>query len=61
MGDTNLVMITDDGVSGVTMNRPGFNEMMSELNKGHASAVFVKDECVIIELKSESPSKYGAL
>lgn len=43
MGYTNLVTYCDDGVSGVTMNRPGFNEMMSELEKGHASAVFVKD------------------
>ncbi len=47
MGYTNLVIFTDDGVSGVTMNRPGFNEMMAELDKGHASAVFVKDDCVI--------------
>ena len=43
MGYTNLVIFTDDGISGVTMNRPGFNEMMAELDKGHASAVFVKD------------------
>ena len=43
MGYTNLVIFTDDGVSGVTMNRPGFNEMMAELDKGRASAVFVKD------------------
>ena len=43
MGYTNLVTFVDDGVSGVTMNRPGFNTMMEELEKGHASAVFVKD------------------
>ncbi len=43
MGYTNLVTFVDDGVSGVTMNRPGFNSMMAELEKGHASAVFVKD------------------
>ncbi len=43
MGYTNLVTFVDDGVSGVTMNRPGFNAMMAELEKGHASAVFVKD------------------
>ena len=43
MGYTNLVVFIDDGVSGVTMNRPGFNEMMAELDKGCASAVFVKD------------------
>ena len=43
MGFTNLVTFSDDGVSGVTMNRPGFNSMMDALEKGGASAVFVKD------------------
>lgn len=43
MGYTNLVTFVDDGVSGVTMNRPGFNAMIAELEKGHASAVYVKD------------------
>lgn len=42
-GYTNLVHFHDDGVSGVTMNRPGFNEMMDGLEKGKASAVFFKD------------------
>ena len=42
MGYTSLVTFVDDGVSGVTMNRPGFNAMMAELEKSHASAVFVK-------------------
>ena len=43
MGYTRLVIYSDDGISGVTMNRPGFNEMMAELEKDHAAAVFVKD------------------
>ena len=43
MGYSNLIIYSDDGVSGVTMNRPGFNEMMAELELGHAAAVFVKD------------------
>ncbi|MFT8888046.1 MAG: recombinase family protein [Ethanoligenens sp.] len=42
-GYTNLVTFCDDGVSGVTMDRPGFNAMIKELELGHASAVFVKD------------------
>ena len=42
-GYTNLEVFCDDGISGVTMNRPGFNAMMEELRKDHASAVFVKD------------------
>ena len=35
--------LIDDGISGVTMNRPGFVEMMQQLEQGKASAVFVKD------------------
>ena len=42
-GYTNLLMFADDGISGVTMNRPGFMEMMAELEKGYIEAVFVKD------------------
>ncbi len=41
MGYTNLVTFVDDGVSGVTMNRPGFNAMMAELEKGHAYTVVI--------------------
>ena len=33
----------DDGISGVTMNRPEFQEMLRQLSLGMASAVFVKD------------------
>ena len=43
MGYTNIVTFVDDGVSGVTMNRPGFNEMMRQLEEGRAAALFVKD------------------
>lgn len=42
-GYTNLAHFLDDGISGVTMNRPGFVEMMQQLEQGKASAVFVKD------------------
>ncbi len=42
-GFTNLIIFIDDGVSGVTMNRPGFQEMLAELEKGYIAAVFVKD------------------
>jgi len=42
-GYTNILTFVDDGVSGVTMNRPGFISMMEELKKGYIGAVFVKD------------------
>ena len=42
-GYTNLVHFLDDGISGVTMDRPGFVEMIRQLEQGRAAAVFVKD------------------
>ena len=42
-GYTNLVHFLDDGISGVTMDRPGFVEMIRHLEQGKAAAVFVKD------------------
>ena len=60
-GYTNLVTFVDDGVSGVTMNRPGFNAMMAELEKSHASAVFVKDYCAIIGLNQKDLENQGIL
>jgi DNA invertase Pin-like site-specific DNA recombinase len=43
MGYANLRYFVDDGVSGVTMERPGFIEMIGEIENGKISAVFVKD------------------
>ena len=43
LGYTNIVAFVDDGVSGVTMNRPDFNKMMDQLAEGRAAALFVKD------------------
>lgn len=40
---TNLIIFSDDGISGVTMNRPGFQQMIEAIEKQQASAVFVKD------------------
>ena len=42
-GYTNLVHFLDDGISGVTMDRPGFADMIQQLEQGKAAAVFVKD------------------
>ena len=41
-GYTNLVHFLDDGISGVTMDRPGFNDMMEQLAAGKAAAVFLQ-------------------
>ena len=42
-GYTNLIHFMDDGISGVTMERPGFQDMIRQLEEGRAAAVFVKD------------------
>lgn len=42
-GYTKLLYFVDDGISGVTMNRPEYNEMIESIKLGKASAVFVKD------------------
>ncbi|MCL1798350.1 MAG: recombinase family protein [Eggerthellaceae bacterium] len=42
-GYTNLICHVDDGISGVTMERPGFIEMIGQIEDGIGSAVFVKD------------------
>lgn len=42
-GYTNLVHFFDDGISGVTMDRPGFADIIQQLEQGKAAAVFVKD------------------
>ena len=42
-GYTNLIHFLDDGISGVTMDRPGFVDMIRQLEEGRAAAVFVKD------------------
>ena len=42
-GYTNLVHFLDDGISGVTMDRPGLVERICQLEQGKAAAVLVKD------------------
>ncbi len=42
-GYSKFIYFVDDGVSGVTMNRPGFQKMIEAIENGVASAVFVKD------------------
>ena len=42
-GYTNLLVFCDDGISGVTMERPQFIEMKRTIEDNKVSAVFVKD------------------
>ena len=60
-GYTDTSVFCDDGISGVTMNRPEFNRMMEQLELGKASAVFVKDYCAIIGLNQKDLENQGIL
>lgn len=39
----------DDGYTGTNFQRPGFQEMLFDMEKGRIRCVVVKDDCVIIE------------
>ena len=42
-GYTDTIFFVDDGVTGTTMKRPGFQKMLTAIEAGYISAVFVKD------------------
>ena len=42
-GFTNLAHFTDDGISGLRFDRPGFVAMMNEVEAGNVSCVVIKD------------------
>ena len=42
-GYTNLLIYIDDGISGVTMNRPDYIRMIEDFENNKSSALFVKD------------------
>ena len=42
-GYTDTIFFVDDGITGTTMKRPGFQKMISAIEAGYISAVFVKD------------------
>jgi len=42
-GYTDTIFFMDDGITGTTMKRPGFQKMLTAIEAGYISAVFVKD------------------
>ena len=42
-GYTDMIFFVDDGITGTTMKRPGFQKMLTAIEAGYISAVFVKD------------------
>lgn len=52
---------TDDGVSGTTFEREGFQAMIAEVEAGNVSAVIVKDCCAIMGLNQKDLETQGIL
>ena len=42
-GYTDTIFFVDDGITGTTMKRPGFQKIIAAIEAGYISAVFVKD------------------
>ncbi|NBJ82023.1 recombinase [bacterium 1XD42-94] len=49
----------DDGFSGTNFERPSFKRMIEDIEDGKINCVVTKDDCVILELNSESPENTG--
>ena len=60
-GFPNPTFFIDDGVSGVTFDRPNFNRMIAEIEAGNVATVIVKDYCAIIGLNQKDLENQGIL
>lgn len=49
----------DDGWTGTNFDRPNFKRMMDDMESGKINCIVTKDDCVILELNSESPENTG--
>jgi DNA invertase Pin-like site-specific DNA recombinase len=51
----------DDGVSGVTFDRPGFQAMLAEIEAGNVAVAITKDCCAIMGLNQKDLETQGIL
>ena len=51
----------DDGISGTTFDRPGFQRMQKMAENGEIGAIIVKDYCAIIGLNQKDLENQGIL
>jgi len=60
-GFTNTKFYVDDGYTGTNFNRPGFQQMLEDMEMGYISTVIVKDYCAIIGLNQKDLENQGIL
>ena len=59
MGNTKFYV--DDGYTGTNFNRPGFQELLDDIEMGYVSTIIVKDYCAIIGLNQKDLENQGIL
>ena len=57
----NPTFFVDDGVSGVTYDRPGVQAMLAEIEAGRVAVAIAKDYCAIIGLNQKDLENQGIL
>ena len=60
-GLSNTKVYVDDGFTGTNFNRPGFQEMLDDIEMGYVTTVVVKDYCAIIGLNQKDLENQGIL
>ena len=55
------VFFVDDGISGTTFQRPGFQRMQRMAENGEVGTIIVKDYCAIIGLNQKDLENQGIL
>lgn len=60
-GLTDIKFYVDDGYTGTNFNRPGFQQLISDIEMGYIYAVMVKDYCAIIGLNQKDLENQGIL
>ena len=51
----------DNGATGTNFHRPGFQQMLSDIEAGYVNCVIVKDYCAIIGLNQKDLENQGIL
>ena len=59
MGNTKFYV--DDGYTGTNFNRPGFQELLDDIEMGYVGTIIVKDYCAIIGLNQKDLENQGIL